>query len=156
MTLLCAGLAAAPDLDLLYPGHHRSFSHGLGAVVCIGLAAAVIAANAKRPVVRLTIMCAAAYASHLLLDWLGADQYPPYGLQLLWPFDGRWFISGLDIFRQTEFKRFWTPGPIVTNVHAIVQEFAILGPVAVALWLARVKALAGLAPQTTGHDYTAQ
>ena len=147
LTLLCAGLGAAPDLDLVYPGHHRSFSHGLGAVLCVGLVAGMIAANAKRPVVRIAIMCTAAYASHLLLDWLGADTHPPYGLQLLWPFDGHWFISGLDIFRQTELRRFWTSGPIVTNARAILQELAILGPIAVALWLVRVKVLAGLAPR---------
>ena len=156
LTLLCAGLAAAPDLDLFYPGHHRSFSHGIAAVGCVGLVAAIIAANAKRPVMRVAIMCTAAYASHLLLDWLGADQHPPSGLQLLWPFSGRWFISGLDIFRQTEFKRFWTPGPIVTNVRAIVQELAILGPIAVALWIVRVKGLARPAPQVVGRDHTAQ
>jgi membrane-bound metal-dependent hydrolase YbcI (DUF457 family) len=147
LTLLCAGLGAAPDLDLVYPGHHRSFSHGIGAVLCVGLVAVMLAANAKRPVVRVAIMCTAAYASHLLLDWLGADQYPPHGLQLLWPFNGRWFISGLDVFTQTELTRFWTPGPFLTNARAIAQEFAILGPIAVALWLARAKALAGLVPQ---------
>jgi membrane-bound metal-dependent hydrolase YbcI (DUF457 family) len=147
LTLLCAGLGAAPDLDLLYPGHHRSFTHGIAAVLCVGLIAAVFAANTRRPVARVAIMCTAAYASHLLLDWLGVDQYPPYGLQLLWPFSRRWFISGLDVFRQTELRRFWMPGPIATNVRAISRELAILGSIAAALWLIRIKALAGLAPQ---------
>lgn len=156
LTLLCAGLAAAPDLDLLYPGHHRSFSHSISAVLCVGLVAAIIAANAKRPVVRVAIMCAAAYASHLLFDWLGVDQYPPYGLQLLWPFNGRWFISGLDIFRQTELRPLWSPQSIMTNTLAIAQEFAILGPIAIALWLVRVKALTGLTPQVARRDSPAQ
>jgi hypothetical protein len=39
---------------------------------------------------------------------------------------------------------------MLTNVRAIVQELAILGPIAVAVWLARAKALGRLAPLATG------
>jgi hypothetical protein len=101
-------------------------------------------------------MCAAAYGSHLLLDWLGVDRYPPLGLQLLWPINHEWYISGVDLFRQTARQRIFTRGPMLVNVRAILQEIAILAPVVVALWLVRVKALAGLATQMTGRNHPPQ
>jgi membrane-bound metal-dependent hydrolase YbcI (DUF457 family) len=148
LSLLCAGLGAAPDLDLA-TATHRTATHSFTAVLCVGAVAAAVAAKTDRPAVRIAIMCAAAYGSHLLLDWLGTDQYFPYGLQLLWPFSRHWFISGWDVFRQTNAKHIFTYEPMVTNLRAIIQELAILGPIAVALWLLRVRALAGLAPQGT-------
>ncbi len=64
-------------------------------------------------------MCAGAYGSHLLLDWLGVDRYPPRGIQLLWPINSEWYISDADIFRQTARLRIFTRGPMLTNVRAI-------------------------------------
>src|SRR6266508_317117 len=69
LTLACALLGAAPDLDLIFTTH-RTFTHSAGAVIFIGLFAAALAANAGRPIARVASMCVAAYASHLLLDWL--------------------------------------------------------------------------------------
>jgi membrane-bound metal-dependent hydrolase YbcI (DUF457 family) len=146
LTLLCAGLGAAPDLDLAFT-EHRTVTHSLGAVVLVGLVAAVLAANARRPITRVALMCAAAYGSHLLLDWLGADYYPPRGLQLMWPINREWYISGIDLFPQTARLRLFTHGPMRTNLHAIFQEIAILGPTVVAIWPLRVRALARRAPQ---------
>jgi len=101
-------------------------------------------------------MCAAAYGTHLLLDWLGADNYPPFGIQAFWPFSDGWFISGITIFTQTARQQLWTSASMVKNITAIVQELAILGPAVIALWLVRVKALAGLAPEMSGRDHPAQ
>jgi LexA-binding, inner membrane-associated putative hydrolase len=104
LSATCAMLAAAPDLDLLFKSH-RTYTHSLGAVIVVGLLAALASVALRRVgpshATRITLMCAAAYASHLLLDWLGVDLYPPLGLQALWPFDSGWYISGLDLFRQT-------------------------------------------------------
>ena len=155
LTLLCAGLAAAPDLDLAFAAH-RTMTHSFVAVAFVGLLAAAVAANGRRPVTRIALMCAAAYGSHLLLDWLGTDNYPPRGIQLMWPFSREWYISDLDVFRQTARLRIFTHGPMMTNLRAVLQEIAILGPIVAALWLVRVKALAGLAPQVTGRDHPPQ
>ena len=152
LTLLCAGLGAAPDLDLAF-GAHRTVTHSLGAVVVVGLFAAALAANARRPIARVALMCAAAYGSHLLLDWLGTDHYPPRGLQALWPITREWYISGIDLFRQTARLHLFTQPVILTNVRAIVQELAILGPTAAAIWLVRVKTLTRLAPQVARRDH---
>src|SRR6185295_11673402 len=155
LTLSCAALAAAPDLDLLF-GTHRTGTHSLGAVVVVGLLAAVVAANAARPVARVALMCAAAYGTHLLLDWFGTDNYPPFGIQAFWPLSHEWFISGTAMFRQTAREQVWTSASMLKNVTAIVQELAILGPLLIALWLVRVKALAGLAPELSGRDHPPQ
>ena len=152
LTAACAILAMAPDLDLAFT-RHRTYTHSLGAVVVVGFFAALIAAKART---RIALMCAAAYASHLLLDWLGVDLYPPLGLQALWPFDSGWYISGLDWFRQTRREQLFTGPVIAQNLLAIAQEMAILAPIAAALWLVRVKTLAGLASEQARGDHPAQ
>jgi membrane-bound metal-dependent hydrolase YbcI (DUF457 family) len=155
LTVACAALAMAPDLDLLMAGH-RTLTHSIGATFFVALFAAAIAVNAGRPVLRVTLTCAAAYASHLLLDWLGADNSRPYGLRALWPFSNAYYISGLDIFRQTARRYITTPPVLEQNLLAVAQEIAILAPIAVALWLVRVKALARLAAEMSRRDHAAQ
>src|SRR5262245_66413879 len=85
LTVAGALLAVSPDLDLVwlpwFPRQHRTMTHSIGAVILVGLFAAAIAINKHRPAARLALMCAAAYATHLLLDWLGVDNYPPRGVQ---------------------------------------------------------------------------
>jgi len=151
LTLACGALGGAADLDLLWGGH-RAHTHGVGAVIFVALFAAALAVNARRPVVRVTVMCAAAYATHILLDWLGADDFAPYGIRALWPFSDRWFISGLDLFRVTQ-RFYMTRGEAIrTNVLAIGQEVLIVGPILVAVWLLRAKAFAGLAAKMARGD----
>jgi hypothetical protein len=152
LTAACALLAMAPDLDLGFT-RHRTYTHSVGAVVIVGLFVYLIATRARA---RIALMCAAAYASHLLLDWLGVDLYPPPGLQVLWPFDSGWYISGFDLFRQTRREQLFTWPVIEQNLLAIAQELAILVPIAAALWLVRVKTLAGLAPEQARRDHPAQ
>ena len=161
LTVACAVLAMAPDLDLAFT-RHRTYTHSVGAVVVVGLIAFAIAdwrtrlAEAPKARRRIALMCAAAYASHLLLDWLGVDLYPPLGLQVLWPFDSGWYISGLDWFRQTRREQLFTWPVVEQNLLAIAQELAILVPIAAGLWLIRVKTLAGLASEQTRRDHAAQ
>jgi membrane-bound metal-dependent hydrolase YbcI (DUF457 family) len=152
LTAACAVLAMAPDLDLGFT-RHRTYTHSVGAVIIVGLLTGLIATKART---RTAMMCAAAYASHLLLDWVGVDLYPPPGLQVLWPFDSGWYISGLDLFRQTRREQLFTWPVIEQNLLAIFQEAAILVPIAAALWLVRVKTLAGLASEQTRRDHAAQ
>src|SRR5437763_5310162 len=60
VTFTCALLAALPDLDLLL-ATHRAFTHSIGAVMCVAAVAATAAVRIRRPVARVTVMCAAAY-----------------------------------------------------------------------------------------------
>jgi len=156
LTLACAVLAAAPDLDLPFGRFHRTVTHSLVSVIAVAAVAGLAATRARLPVRRVVIMCAAAWATHLLVDWLSADQSTPRGIQLLWPFDGRWFISGWDIFLGSERRELFSPPTLRRNVEAVAQEVAILTPIVIVLWLIRVKALAGLSSKAARGDHPAQ
>jgi membrane-bound metal-dependent hydrolase YbcI (DUF457 family) len=82
-------------------------------------------------------VCTAAYASHLLLDWLGSDPSWPTGIQALWPFSHRWFISGWNLFPYIERREMLSSTSIIINTKAIAGEVAILGPVVGVLGLWR-------------------
>ena len=160
LTAACLTLAAAPDIDLVYLAitsrGHRTVTHSLGAVIVVGLVAAAFAVNAKRPVARVALMCAGAYATHLLLDWLGADNFPPRGVELLWPFSRAFYISDLDLFPQTARRQIFTAPIIRLNLIAIAYETAILLPIVGAIWLVRVKALARFAAEMPRGDHAPQ
>jgi membrane-bound metal-dependent hydrolase YbcI (DUF457 family) len=145
----------AADLDLGWVTH-RTVTHSISAVAFAGLLAAALAANAQRPITRIAMMCAAAYATHLLLDWLAVDLSEPRGIQALWPFRFDWFISDIDLFRQTERRHLWSAATMVKNSKAILGEIAILGPLVVGLWLVRVKALARLPSEVARRNHAAQ
>jgi membrane-bound metal-dependent hydrolase YbcI (DUF457 family) len=138
LVLLCAALAALPDIDLLYQPLHRTATHSVTAVaLVIIVAAAVTGWVTRRNGWPLGLVCGAAWASHLLLDWLGTDVNTPRGIQLLWPFDDRWFISNVDLFLPTERRDPWSAATILKNARAAAQELALMGSVALAVWFAR-------------------
>jgi len=155
LALACMVLAVVPDLDLLFRVH-RTFTHSLSAVALVAAASVLAAARLHRSTLRLSLVCAAAYGTHLLLDWMAADAYFPYGIQLLWPVSRHWFISGWDLFAQTERRHPFSRATLAINVPAVAREVAILGPLVAALWLVRVKALARLPAQTACGDEAAK
>jgi membrane-bound metal-dependent hydrolase YbcI (DUF457 family) len=131
----CAILAATADLDLVIPQGHRMASHSIAAVAAVTIVAGVVTGKVtRRGAPSVVAACAAAYASHLLLDWLASDPSPPRGLQLLWPFTSGWYISGLDLFRGTARRNIFTARSLWINATAIAQEIAILGPIAWVTW----------------------
>jgi membrane-bound metal-dependent hydrolase YbcI (DUF457 family) len=144
-TLMCGAIGAVADLDLVIHSH-RGATHSIGAAIIAGLVAAAFAWVASRPVLRVSLMSAAAYGTHVLLDWLGVDTYWPFGIQALWPFSTRWYISGLGIFPQTERVRFLSAAAIQINLAAVSQEMMILTPLLLGLWIARTRALAASVP----------
>lgn len=139
LTLVCVALAALPDADLLYAPVHRSLTHSIGATILISIvAAAVTGWVTGRINWRIVLMCAAAHASHILTDWLGTDRnYAPFGIQMFWPFSRGWYVSGWDLFPPVERKDPFSVATIGANLAAALHEIIILGPVVVALWLAR-------------------
>src|SRR5262245_28569647 len=137
LTLACGMLGAAADLDLLVLRTHRTFTHSIGAVAFVTLFAAAMAANAQRPIVRIASMCGGAYASHLLLDWLGVDDFPPRGIQIWWPFSQTWHISGVDLFWETARNGVFERDALRLNAIAIAREMEILLPVLLLLWIAK-------------------
>jgi inner membrane protein len=121
--VMLAVAGAAADLDLLFT-LHRGPTHGLGVAGLVGIV--VYLATRRR---RLAAAVAAAYASHTLLDWLGTDTSPPFGIMALWPFSRDYYESGLHVFQAVS-RRYWLPEFWTFNLLALVRELAILGPIA--------------------------
>jgi membrane-bound metal-dependent hydrolase YbcI (DUF457 family) len=161
LTLACALLAAAPDLDLFFGPFHRTMTHSLFSVAVVAVVAGLVARarlarGARGTIARIVVMCAGAWATHLLVDWLSVDDSPPRGLQLLWPFDSTWFISGWDLFLGSERRHLFSAPTMRSNLEEIAREIAIMAPIVVVLWLIRVKALAGLSSQLARRDHPAE
>ena len=72
---------------------------------------------------------ALAWGSHVLLDWLGRDTKPPFGIMALWPFSYAHYQSGLAIFPPTS-RRYWLAEFWVVNLKALGIELLILAPLA--------------------------
>lgn len=135
--LACALLAAAPDLDLLVPGGHRTFTHSLLAVGLVLLAAlAITRVRSSRVDWRSTIAWTLASASHQLTDYFSVDPGSPAGLQLLWPRPG-WFMSDWPLFLATERFAPFSAFAMAINAKALARELLLLGPVLLVLWLRR-------------------
>jgi membrane-bound metal-dependent hydrolase YbcI (DUF457 family) len=134
--LTCAVLAAAPDLDLVFPPIHRSATHSVTAAAIVFIVAAGLTEQVTRW--RTATVYALAYGSHLLLDWLGADTRPPFGIEALWPFSHRWFISGADIFPETARRHLLSAPTLLQNLRAVGMEVLILLPIVCLVWLASI------------------
>jgi membrane-bound metal-dependent hydrolase YbcI (DUF457 family) len=121
-----AAIGAAADLDLLI-GAHRGISHSIGAALVAGIVAGLIT---RSP--RWGAAVAAAWGSHVLLDWLGADTWPPLGIPALWPFSNAYYHSPIAIFPSVS-RQYWLGTRFVYfNVRALAVELAILFPL---VWL---------------------
>lgn len=141
---ICALLAASPDLDLLYPGGHRSATHSLTAVACVFVLTGVFTRWwSGRADLRMSAACAAAYGSHLLADFLGVDPGTPAGIQLFWPISQGWFISDWLVFLATERHEPLSAYAIAQNAAAFLQELAVIGPLLAVAWLRRRRLTAG-------------
>jgi hypothetical protein len=75
------------------------------------------------------LAAAAAYGTHILLDWLGSDAVFPFGVMALWPVttdfylsDRRWFLSVC--------REYWLESCWWHNARATVWEMGLLGPLA--------------------------
>ncbi len=136
LAVACAAIAMVPDLDLLF-GIHRLYTHSIAAVAVIGLVSWLVLRRHTPLATRFALIIAAAYGSHLLLDWLGKDGSTPPGLMALWPFSARFHISGLDLFGEVS-RRYWKPEEfVVGNLKAVGRELVILGPVVALAWYLR-------------------
>jgi membrane-bound metal-dependent hydrolase YbcI (DUF457 family) len=134
LLLLAAFIGASPDLDLLVGGWHRAGTHSLLATALLMIIAAAVTGQVTGRINwRIVAIIGGAHASHLLLDWLGSDPTAPKGIQLLWPFDRHYFISGWDLFPRTE-RRLSDPTFISANLKAAAVELAITLPIALAAW----------------------
>jgi inner membrane protein len=103
--LLYICLANAPDLDFLpgvlvgRPGlYHQGISHSLGFALVVSLAVAGVCRLWGKSFAAIFALSFTAYVSHIVIDFLGSDTRPPYGIPLLWPISAEHFISPVPIF----------------------------------------------------------
>jgi hypothetical protein len=147
-----AALGMAADLDLLI-GRHSQFTHSIGMAMLVGAAAFTWlsvrgirrvrgirlrpeTSAARRAHLVLAVAMAAAYGSHVLLDWLAQDATPPWGITALWPFSSAYYLSRLDVFSGIS-RQPWLPGAAWHDVRAVARELVLLGSLAVAAWWMR-------------------
>ena len=145
-------IALAPDLDLVIPGAHRMATHGLGTTLLLMIVTMVVTGRVTGRVNgRWVLMVGAAHASHILLDWLGRDTRPPFGLEALWPFSDAFYISGWDVFPPTERRVLTYPWytVVAVNARAALFELAVVGPFAGLAWWMRRKRGGPAKPDTT-------
>ena len=130
-----ACLAMIPDVDLLL-GIHSGATHSVGAML---IAAAVAGAWARPARPQVAAVAAAAYGSHVLLDWLGGDPSAPRGVMALWPLSREFHLSDAHLFLRV-CREYWLADCWWHNLRAVARELAILGPIAVAAVLAARRA----------------
>jgi len=156
--LLAAAVALAngPDFDFLpgmlagTPGaFHRGPTHSVAAALVVGLAAAGIGWW-RRPGGRGAAwwagFAAAAYASHLLVDFVTVDMVAPYGAPFLWPMSERFFHAGsawfdeivIDPSSRAGFVRsLVTRTALLTWLGEVVRAALVVGAVALVRILGR-------------------
>ncbi len=127
---LFGALGAVPDIDLLV-GMHSRHTHSVAAVAVVFVVGLLACRTRRRPVL-LAAGMAAAYASHILLDWLGNDTTPPIGIMALWPFTDGFYQSDLHWF--FAIWRQYGEGFVLHNLTAAAWEVLVLGPVAAGAW----------------------
>lgn len=133
---LLATLAMLPDVDLLF-GVHSMYTHSVGAALIVFLAAVALTPTHR---VVTGLACAAAYGSHVLLDWMGNDTTPPIGVMALWPFSSVYYESDLHWFMAIT-RRYWLPNFWTHNLVAVAREVGTLGIVTLAVyWWRRARA----------------
>ena len=117
-------LGMLADIDFLLGGH-RGVTHTVGATLVVG---ALVVVVDRRPVVGLA--SAAAYGTHVLLDWLGTDTVAPIGLMALWPFDQTFYQSPYHWFEPV-CREYWLVECWGDLARAIGWELLLLGPVTI-------------------------
>ena len=132
---MLAGLGMLADIDFLF-GVHSAYTHSVGATLVVGL---VLGARARRGGAErgwwVSVVTAAAYGSHVLLDYLGTDTVAPLGVMALWPLSFEYHLSELHVFRSV-CREVWELGCWQHNAVGTFGELALLGPVAaLATWL---------------------
>lgn len=133
-----ASLSNLPDIDLapitIYgfkavSMFHQQYTHNLGFAVISSLFVACIATCffRKRFVSVFPLFFFLVY-SHILLDCMGHDTNPPYGVQLFWPLSDDNFLSPISLFIGVAKA---SPGELFSlwNFVAVLIELVVFLPV---------------------------
>ncbi len=130
----------APDADIVglwigipygAPWGHRGATHSLAVAVLVALAAALVAATRRRPVLGVALLTGAVVASHPLLDMLTDGGL---GCALLWPLD------------DTRYFAPWNPIPVAPVGLDFISRYGLMVAIKEAILFAPVLAY-GLWPR---------
>lgn len=124
--LVVGAFGVAPDLDLLFHDH-RGPAHSLGAAILVGIAVSLLTRN-----LRWGLAAGLPWTSHVILDWLGDDNFAPIGVMALWPLSHQYFQSPLHLFPAVS-RSYWLAEFWVRNAKALIVEVCLLGPLAAAV-----------------------
>jgi len=130
-----AGLAMAPDFDLLI-GRHSGETHSLGAAALAASAAAVWRWPVAATRWRIWLAAFLAWSSHPLLDALSPDNSPPIGVMAFWPVSHAYLQTGLAVFAPI-WRWPFTQRMLRHDVYAVAREIAILTPILIAIFFLR-------------------
>lgn len=129
--------ANLPDIDFALGLRHGGPTHSLGAALACGAVSALLPGRGGAG--RAFRLATVAYASHLLLDWLGkTPEDAQGGIPVAWPLSDRRTASPRHVFPTISTEG--SDGPFVAqlvnrhNLRAGLYELAVLGPVALAAW----------------------
>jgi membrane-bound metal-dependent hydrolase YbcI (DUF457 family) len=139
----CVAVSLLPDLDFAIGpfvgrSYHHYFSHSLGFTAIFGaLVYALTRLLGRSKPMRDTVVLTAVYLSHILLDLVGKDTFPPIGVQLFWPVSDAFYTSNVFIFDEVwrgTFGRLFG----LHNWMAVGREVLVLLPIsALLLWRSR-------------------
>ncbi len=137
--------ALAADLDFV-PGllvgqpalYHQGISHSVAFALAAGLLGAVAVRLRGWSAARRFALFTAAYGSHLVLDLLGTDRRPPFGLPLLWPMSDDTFVAPFSLLPGVRHAATtaastteWIAGILSPhNLLAVVVELLVAGALA--------------------------
>jgi inner membrane protein len=128
--------AVAPDLDLALRfvdgvNHHRGATHSIAAAGLAGGAAFVLG-RLGPGMLPGGLAVAAAWVSHVVLDYLGVDSSPPSGEMALWPFSDGFFVSPVALFYDV--RRSFSAPAIQHNLIAVAAELLVMAPIVMLAW----------------------
>jgi membrane-bound metal-dependent hydrolase YbcI (DUF457 family) len=126
--------ASAADLDLLVNLHSR-YTHSVGAVLLAwGVAWVACRRRGLRRPAAASLAVALAYASHVVLDFLGSDTTPPFGIMALWPFSSEFYLAPVAVFMGIS-RKYWLAAAWRQDALSVARELLFLLPLAaLALW----------------------
>lgn len=140
---LCILMAVLPDIDVL-PGllqgkpvlYHGGVTHSLGFGLMVSLGIAGLYYLRAKTFWNVFKLCFASFVTHLLLDMVGPDGRPPYGIPLFWPLSGETFLSPIPLLLGMRHVGSTTASTLefirgvltFYNVASILLEFVIIVP----------------------------
>jgi membrane-bound metal-dependent hydrolase YbcI (DUF457 family) len=136
--------ANLPDVDIFLgyaAGNPNQYHHLWTHSLVFGAAAGTAGAFLLHRVLGMSrlgtgLLITGLVCSHLVLDLFTRDSGQPYGMQLFWPFSGKFIISPFSLFRDvsksSDSRTFFRSLFTMYNLKTVIREVILTGPAAAA------------------------